>query len=581
MPESSLPRRSKIRPLVLAAALATLVAPVPTVAQVPEGAPGLAGAFLASREAGLRNDFAASVPYLERLIAVQPGTPQVLESLTIAQLALGQHEGAATHAQQLLDAMPDNHAASLVVLADAFSRRDYARVLEVGEAGARTLPLVDGLALAWAHLGQGRMTEALETLDTVAAQDGMLAFAQYCRALALALVGDVEGAAETLENPDSAVLGSLTRRGLIAYAQVLGQLERFDDALAMIDEFFVGGSDPLISRMREAYAERRTLPFDLITDPAQGMAEVFAVMASAMRSGQNSHDALLYARAAEWINPALTDARLTIGQIFEDLEQPELAAEVYGTIPQDDVFGLAASLGRAQTLETMGRLDDAIAEIEANADANPGSVVLAQSLGDFLRRASRHDEAVTAYDRAFALLAERGQEPDWRMYFSRAVSYERTGQWPRAEADFRAALALEPDQPSVLNYIGYSLVERREKLDEALEMIERAVAGEPDSGYIVDSLAWALFRLGRHDEALPHMERAVELMPTDPILNDHLGDVYWAVGREREARFQWRRALSYGPHEDMDMDRVRRKIDVGLDQLLLDEGAPPLSTVSQ
>lgn len=567
----------RLHALILSAALAAPVAPA-AAQEFP--AQGYAGAFLAAREAGVNNDFAAALPYLERMLESEPGNARLLESLTVSYVALGRHEAATERARELMVQMQDNHAAGLALLSDAFARRDYDAALELLETGARTLPLVDGLGRAWAHLGQGRMTEALAALDEVSGQDGMMAFAQYCRALALALVGDVESAAGIMEDERYDVLGALSRRGMIAYAQVLGQLERFDDALNLIDEMFGGVNDPVIDEMRSAYAEGRALPFSLIADPAEGMAEVFAVMASAMRSSQNLHDTLLYARGAEWINSGLTDALLLIGQVFEDMEQPELAAEAYARIPKDDVFGMAAGMGQAQVLETLGEADAAIAILERLADQHPESVAAGQVLGDFLRRANRHDEAIAAYDRSMAMMEARGQTPDWRAFFSRAVSHERLGQWPQAEADFRAALAIEPDQPTVLNYLGYSLVERQENLEEALEMIERAVEGEPDSGYIVDSLAWALYRMGRYDEALPHMERAVELMPTDPVLNDHLGDVYWAVGREREARFQWRRALSYGPHDDLDSDRVRRKLEIGLDQVRAEEGAPPLHPAS-
>lgn len=574
-PELELPwRLLTTRSLTLATVIA-LMAPAPLHAQ-PGPESGFAGAFLASREAGMRSDFVASLPYLERLLAIDPDDTRILESLVIAHLALGQHERAVQSAARLAEVMPANSAASLTLMTDAFARHDYSRALAIATAGAQTHPLVDGLARAWAHLGQGSMSDALGAIDQVAAQEGMGAFARYCRALALALAGDVEGAAETLEDPRHNVRLSLNRRGLIAYIQILGLLERFDDALALVDDLFSGVADPVIAAMRDAFAAGRPVPFDVIADPAEGMAEVFAVMAAAMRQVQNYHDALLYGRAAEWVNPGLSDTRLLIGQVFEAIEQPELAAQVYAVIPESDVFGIAAAMGRAQTLETMGRMDEAIAVLQRLAERNADSIVTQQVLGDFLRRESRHEEAVAAYNRAFELMAAQGFEPDWRAYFSRAVGYERTGHWPQAEADFRAALAIEPDQPTVLNYLGYSLVERREKLEEALEMIERAVAGEPDSGYIVDSLAWALYRLGRYDEALPHMERAVELMPTDAILNDHLGDVYWAVGRQREARFQWRRALSFGPQEDLDMDRIRRKLEVGLDQVLVEEGAPPL-----
>ncbi|WP_333828616.1 tetratricopeptide repeat protein [Pararhodobacter sp.] len=575
MPASFTSHVNGLRAVAFAGALAALS--LPAVAQVPDipGA-GYAGAFLAAREAGARNDFAGALPYLERIRASQPEDARILESLTVSYIVLADHERATESARALIAQMPENHAAALALLADAFSRRDYEAALELLDSGARTLPLIDGLGLAWAHLGQGRMTEALAALDEVSGQDGMLAFAQYCRALALALVGDVESAAAIMEDERYNVLGALSRRGMIAYAQVLGQLERFDEALALIDDVFSGVNDPVIVAMRTAYAEERALPFSLIADPAEGMAEVYAVMAAAMRTGQNLHDTLLYARGAEWINPDLTDALLLTGQVFEEMGQPELAAEAYGRIAEEDVFGMAAGMGQAQVLETLGEVDQAISVLEGLVAQNPDSVAAGQVLGDFLRRANRHEEAVAAYDRSMAMMEERGMEADWRAHFSRAVSHERLGQWPQAEADFRAALAIEPDQPTVLNYLGYSLVERQENLDEALEMIERAVAGEPDSGYIVDSLAWALYRMGRYDDAVPHMERAVELLPTDPVLNDHLGDVYWAVGREREARFQWRRALSYGPNDDMDMDRVRRKLEVGLDQVRAEEGLAPL-----
>jgi tetratricopeptide (TPR) repeat protein len=147
--------------------------------------------------------------------------------------------------------------------------------------------------------------------------------------------------------------------------------------------------------------------------------------------------------------------------------------------------------------------------------------------------------------------------------------------WDKAEADFRSALERNPDQPQVLNYLGYSMVEKGINLDEALSMIERAVEARPDSGYIIDSLGWVLYRLGRYDEAVEPMEKAVEIEAVDPIVNDHLGDVYWAVGRTREAEFQWHRALSFEPKEE-DAARIRRKLEVGLDVVLEEEGAPAL-----
>ncbi|HHI71753.1 MAG TPA: tetratricopeptide repeat protein, partial [Rhodobacteraceae bacterium] len=179
----------------------------------------------------------------------------------------------------------------------------------------------------------------------------------------------------------------------------------------------------------------------------------------------------------------------------------------------------------------------------------------------------------SAYDQAIKLTGEPKAD-DWFLYYARGICFERIDEWDKANADFRMALKLNPDQPQVLNYLGYSMLEKNINLEEALSMIERAVSAVPNDGYITDSLGWALYRLRRFDEAAKYMERAAELMPVDPIVTDHLGDALWAVGRKREAEFQWRRALSFEP-EEKDAIRIRQKLEIGLDAVLEEEGEQP------
>jgi Flp pilus assembly protein TadD len=281
---------------------------------------------------------------------------------------------------------------------------------------------------------------------------------------------------------------------------------------------------------------------------------------------------------AQDLDPDHVDALLLVASLLNQLGQYDLAAEAFGSVPADHPFFHVAELGRAEAVRNAGDADDAIAILTALSESRPEVPAVHVSLGDMLRREERFAEATVAYDRAIALLGEP-DAGEWVVYFSRGITHEREDRWSEAEADFRTALQLEPDQPQVLNYLGYSMVEMQVNLDEALGMIERAVAAEPQSGYIVDSLGWVLYRLGRYEEALVHMERAVELLPVDPVVNDHLGDVYWAVGRTREAEFQWHRALSFvgmGDSTDADADRIRRKLEIGLDAVLAEEGAPPL-----
>ena len=171
-------------------------------------------------------------------------------------------------------------------------------------------------------------------------------------------------------------------------------------------------------------------------------------------------------------------------------------------------------------------------------------------MGDLLRGEDRFAEAEAAYTRALQRLPAIDRR-HWRLLYARGIAYERTKRWPQAEADLLKALELEPEQPFVLNYLGYSWVDQGLNLDRAKAMLHRAVELRPEDGFIVDSLGWAYFRLGEHDKAVTYLERAVELEPGDPVINDHLGDGYWRVGRTREARFQWQRALTFEPEPEL------------------------------
>jgi tetratricopeptide (TPR) repeat protein len=370
----------------------------------------------------------------------------------------------------------------------------------------------------------------------------------------------------------------LTRRGNVAYAEVLSQIDRGAEGVEVLDRAFGPNADGFTADLRRQLAAGAPVPYSGITSAREGIAEAAFSIAGALNGEAADAYTLIYARIAQYLDPDHVDAVLLAGELLDNIGQYGLSTEVYGSVPADHPFFPVAEIGRAQAMRDAGNPEGGIAVLEALAAARPELGLVHVTLGDMLRREERFAEATLAYDRAIALIGTE-EEAQWVVYFSRGITLEREDRWPEAEADFRKALELYPDQPQVLNYLGYSLVEMKTNLDEALAMIERAVAAEPESGYIVDSLGWVLYRLGRYDEALVHMERAVELLPVDPVVNDHLGDVYWAVGRQREAEFQWHRALSFigmGDSTDAEPDRIRRKLEIGLDAVLAEEGAPPL-----
>ncbi|HOZ34044.1 MAG TPA: tetratricopeptide repeat protein, partial [Tabrizicola sp.] len=426
-----------------------------------------------------------------------------------------------------------------------------------------------------AKVGEGKMSEALAEFDELTKSKGLEAFGYFHKALALASVGDFEGADEILSGRAAGPI-FVMRRGVFAHVQILSQLERNADALALLDRSFGTEPDPVVDALRLRLQAGEPLPFDTIRTARDGIAEVFFSVAAALNGEADPVYTLLHLRVAEYLRPDHADVVLLTADTLETLGQHQLAVETYATFPPDDPAYVSAEIGRAGALRSDGQVDAAIQAMQALARAHPDLFSVQFALGDMLRLEERFDEAEVAYTAAINLQTKITEE-DWVLFFYRGISHEQSKDWAAAEADFRQSLTLNPDQPQVLNYLGYGLVDRGESLDEALGMIEKAVAADPEQGYIIDSLAWAYFRLGRYEDALRPMEKASVLEPVDPIVTDHLGDVYWMVGRKLEARFQWRRALSFEPTET-DATRILRKLEVGLDEVMAEEAkaSPPI-----
>ncbi|MFX0542728.1 tetratricopeptide repeat protein [Roseovarius sp. S4756] len=559
---------------ILALAAPTyLAAPAPVLAQEA------AGPYLATRQARYDSDYAAAAKYALEALKTDADNPLLMESAVGALLATGDVARALPIAQRMEQVDIRSQVAQMALLGDEVMRGDYDAVLARIEAEEGVGPLADGLIGAWATLGQGDMGAALEKFDTIAAEPGLRGLAIYHKALALASVGDFESADKIYAGETDGPMQT-TRRSVIAWTEVLSQLERYEDAIKVLDDTFGTDPDPQIVDLRARLEVGEALNLGRIETPAQGIGEVFLSLGMALLQDTSADYVLLYSRMAEYLDDTDVDALIMTGELLEQLGRYELATEAYARVPKDAPAFYTAELGRAEALRSAGDLDAAIEVVALLRETHPDVALVHASAGDLYRQNEDFAKAVTAYDAALELYEAREGEVPWFVYYSRAISYERQGEWPDAEADFRRALELSPDEPMVLNYLGYSLVEQREKLDEALAMIERAVEAEPNSGAIVDSLGWAQFRLGRYQEAVVTLERAAELYAVDPVVNDHLGDAMWAVGRTTEARFQWRRALSLidpdKPSPDVDPDRIRRKLEVGLDAVLEEEGAKPL-----
>jgi tetratricopeptide (TPR) repeat protein len=544
---------------------------------MPAAADQNAGAYLAARQAAISGDYDAAALYFRDALLADANNTALMEQTLAAYLGVGQVESAAGIARPFINAGGESQIANIALMAQAARAEDWDAIFDLIEAGHEVGPLLDGLAQAWAYLGKGDTVHAMMRFDEVIDTPGLRGFGQQHKALALAMSGDLDGASAIYDLPPN--IGIIPTRGsVVAHLQILAQLGDFERAGDMIERAFGEDPDPELAALRSAITAGEVPDLSrAVATPGHGISYAFKGLSDILQGEANESYLLLYAQAARYIAPLDADAQIATARLLNALGQYDAAAQTFAQVATDDPAFHSAEIGRAEALRLAGRIEQAIEVLSQLTRSHPDLPLWHASLGDIYRQQEHFVDARDAYSAALSGYPEDASIRWWLLY-SRGMTSERLDEWDAAEADFRASLALNPGNPSVLNYLGYSLVDRGLKFDEALGMIETAVAARPDSGAIVDSLAWVYYKLGRYQEAVAPMERAAELEPNDPILSDHLGDVYWMVGRDVEARFQWRRALSFEP-EQAEADRIRHKLSVGLDAVYADEGVTPAAAV--
>ena len=544
---------------------------------MPAAADQNAGAYLAARQAAISGDYDAAALYFRDALLADANNTALMEQTLAAYLGVGQVESAAGIARPFINAGGESQIANIALMAQAARAEDWDAIFDLIEAGHEVGPLLDGLAQAWAYLGKGDTVHAMMRFDEVIDTPGLRGFGQQHKALALAMSGDLDGASAIYDLPPN--IGIIPTHGsVVAHLQILAQLGDFERAGDMIERAFGEDPDPELAALRSAITAGEVPDLSrAVATPSDGISYAFKGLSDILQGEANESYLLLYAQAARYIAPHDADTQIATARLLNALGQYDAAAQTFAQVATDDPAFHSAEIGRAEALRLAGRIEQAIEVLSQLTRSHPDLPLSHASLGDIYRQQEHFVDARDAYSAALSGYPEDASIRWWLLY-SRGMTSERLDEWDAAEADFRASLALNPGNPSVLNYLGYSLVDRGLKFDEALGMIETAVAARPDSGAIVDSLAWVYYKLGRYQEAVAPMERAAELEPNDPILSDHLGDVYWMVGRDVEARFQWRRALSFEP-EQAEADRIRHKLSVGLDAVYADEGVTPAAAV--
>jgi len=524
----------------------------------------LAGSYLAGRFARgtHETDFAARF-YRDALFR-DPKSPELIGQSFLMEATEGNWERAEALAEQLVELDDRNRMARVLLSLSAFKSGEYdAADEQMKKADAGPIgELTSAIARGWIALARGDKKRALARLRMPRQAQWAQFYLRYHRGLIAQLSGNTDQARksfQTVYRQDGRTL-----RTALVYAHHLASTGRTKSAITVLQSHLDrtrGEGHPLAVDLMKRLKSGEKVAM-LINSPSEGLAELFYGLGEALAGEGGVSIGILYLQMALYLEPDHPFALAALANAHETTKRYEQAIDVYRRIPIDTPLQSAIEIRRALNLNSLDRVDEAVALLEQVAGSDPKDLRPLEALGNIMRSRKRYSEAIDYYSRAIALISDPGRE-HWSYFYARGTCYERIKDWPKAEKDLEKALDLYPDQPLALNYLGYSWIDQNMHLEKGLKLISKAVSLKPDDGYIVDSLGWAHYKLGNFGKAVKYLERAVELEPEDPVLNDHLGDALWSVGREREARFQWKLALSLDPEPDV-LKQIEKKLAEGM-----------------
>ena len=560
MTHSLLSRRAAVAGAFVLFGLQSALAETPTTQEIVHAT--ATGSYLAARHAGVERDSATASAYYLNVLKADPRNPELLSRAFLSVLSDGDIDEAGRLADRVLQIDRNDRIARLVVGVRALKLKQYplARQNFAQSVRGPVTDLTATLLSAWALSGSGDTRAAVDTLDHLAGPDWYAIFKDLHAALILDIANNKKDAGKRYERAYKA--DPVAVRTVEAYGRYLSRVGNKEEALKIYSEFEkTVPNHPVVMAEEKEVATGEKLPL-LADSPQSGAAEALYGLGASIGRRGGEDLALIYLQLALYLEPSQPMALLALADLYESLKKPDLAIKVYDRIPASSSLHRNAEIQIASDLDALDRTDEAKKRLERLVADHPKDNEAIIAFANILRGRKDFAECADAYSKAIANIAVP-EKPNWVLFYFRGICYERSRQWPLAEADLKKALQLYPDQPLVLNYLGYSWVDQGVNLDDGMNMIRRAVEQRPDDGYIVDSLGWANFRIGNYEEAVKELERAVELKPEDSTINDHLGDAYWRIGRVLEARFQWSHAKDLKP-EPEDLPKIEEKLQSGL-----------------
>lgn len=539
----------RILPLIAALSILAVAGPsaaktVATIDDTDRVAASL-GDYLSARFAAGTHDYAEAAKLYQSSLSRDPTNPDLLTYAFFYSASAGLMDDAAKYAEQLTNAAPDDRAARLTLAVVAIKKHDYRQARfhisksAKGPFTSFTVALIDG----WAAAGAGQGGDAKSSLKLLHAQKSADGLAYFNEAMLAEMLGE-------RDNANTAYLAAIeasgpTPRVIDAYGKFLERTGRAAEAKALYERSSQESGYSIVTTPGLTRIAAGTIPDAFAPRAEDGAAEALFGIASSLNDEANRDVSVLYLRLALYLNPKLDLATVLLANRFESMGKFEDAIGVYQSVPSASPFYRLAAVAAAVNYARLDKNDTAITRLEKLSTQFPTDLETWTALGDSYRAAKRYSDAVNAYNKALEAGGTQSKR-SWPLLYARAVAEHESGNWAKAEADLKQALVVSPNEPAVLNYLGYSWVDQQKNIKEALVMLEKARALSPQDGYIIDSVGWAYYRLGRFDDAVAALEEAVQLVPGDPTINDHLGDAYWKAGRKLDASFQWSHALAFG-----------------------------------
>lgn len=523
------------------------------------------GRYLSAKFAASAGDVKGAAAYYAETLKEDPENTDLLVSAFMYAAEAGDIERAIALTDRVIAKDTQNRPARLIRQAGAFMRKDYnavAKDADPSSQGAFSL-LTNNVVSAWAIAGSGEIDGALTMLDGLMTQRGVDGLRLMHRALILEYAGrDQE--ADAAYRQALAVMG-MGPRISDAYGRFLARKARYEEATTLYSRVLMEnpGHPVAIQALRDIEAKKTFQP--LVSTPAEGVAEALFGIAASLNDRRSIEVAILYLNITLYLRPNFDLARVLLASHYERMDNYAMANTFYARIPTASPYYAMTQIQAAINDGRQGEHEAGVTKLKALVTRGSADPDAWNALGDLLRSSNRFGEAVGAYDKAISGL----KDDDRRLvqiYYSRGVSLERSNRWADAERDLRQALKLNPERADVLNYLGYSFVDKGVNLEEAVTMLEKARALRPLDGMIADSVGWAYYKLARYQEAARTLEEAVQLAPGASDINDHLGDAYWRIGRKIDARFQWQHALQLDPDTDQKAV-IERKLQYGLDSV--------------